>query len=230
MGRSMQRGIFITGTDTGVGKTYVAAGIAEALRAKGLNVGVMKPVETGCRLRSGKLIPADVIRLVRAASSNDPIALINPYRFRQPLAPAVAARFEGKRILVSRIMHAYRTLLRKHDFMIIEGAGGIMVPLTRNYLFLDLARSIGLPVMIVARPGLGTINHTLLTIDVLRERGISTSGVVINHTNKKQLGLAEETSPGMIEKISQVPVLGTVPYEATDFSNIVERLHEIVRR
>ncbi len=228
MGRSMQRGIFITGTDTGVGKTYVAAGIAAALRAQGANVGVMKPVETGCRLRSGRLIPADAVNLFRAAGSNDPIALINPYRLRKPLAPSVAARLEGKRILVSRIMHAYRTLLRRHDFMIIEGAGGIMVPLTRNYLFLDLARSIGLPVVIVARPGLGTINHTLLTIEVLRERGISTAGVVLNQTNKKRPGLAEETNPGVIEKITQVPVLGTVPYDASDFSNVVERLHEIV--
>jgi dethiobiotin synthetase len=221
---NVDRGIFITGTDTGVGKTYVAAGIAAALRSRGANVGVMKPVETGCRIRSGALIPADALRLVRAARAHDPLALINPYRFRKPLAPSVAAALEGKKIQVSRIMHAYRTLLRRHDFMIIEGAGGIMVPLARNYLYLDLARSIGLPVVVVARPGLGTINHTLLTVAALGERGISIAGVVINYSDDRKPGLAEETSPGAIEKISRVPVLGTVPYGACDFNKIVERL------
>ena len=227
--KNMQRGIFVTGTDTGVGKTYVASGIAATLRARGVNVGVMKPAETGCRTRSGDLIAADAIRLARAAGAHDPLSLINPYRFHRSLAPSVAADLEGKTVRITRIMTAYRVLVRRHDFMIIEGAGGIMVPLSRNYLYLDLAQAIGLPVVIVARPGLGTINHTLLTVAALRERGISTAGVVINYTDKKRQGPAEDTNPGMIEKMSRVPVLDIVPYEASDFSNVVERLHGIVR-
>jgi dethiobiotin synthetase len=221
---SMIKGIFITGTDTGVGKTYVASGIAASLRAQGVNVGVMKPVETGCRIRSGELIPADATRLARAAGSHDPLTLINPYRFRKPLAPSVAAELEGKKIHAIRITNAYRVLVRRHDFIIIEGAGGIMVPLSRNYLYLDLARAIGLPVLVVARPGLGTINHSLLTIAALKERGISIAGVVINYSDKRRPGPAEKTSPGEIEKISRVPVLGIVPYRAREFSSIVERL------
>ncbi len=220
----MVKGIFITGTDTGVGKTYVASGIAASLRAKGVNVGVMKPAETGCRIRAGDLIPADAIRLAKAADAHDTLMLINPYRFRKPLAPFVAAELEGKKIEVSRIMNAYRALVRRHDFMIIEGAGGIMVPLSRNYLYLDLARAIGLPVVVVARPGLGTINHTLLTVAALKERGISIAGVVINYSDKRRQGPAERTSPGVIEKISRVPVLGIVPYRAREFSSIVKHL------
>jgi dethiobiotin synthetase len=220
----MVKGIFITGTDTGVGKTYVASGIAASLKAQGVNVGVMKPAETGCRKRSGDLMPADAIRLARAAGAHDSLALINPYRFRKPLAPSVAAELEGKKIQESRIMNAYRALVRKHDFMIIEGAGGIMVPLSRNYLYLDLAQAIGLPVVVVARPGLGTINHTLLTVAALRERGIAIAGVVINYSDKRRPGPVEKTSPGVIEKISRVPVLGIVPYRACEFSSIVEHL------
>jgi dethiobiotin synthetase len=220
----MHRGIFITGTDTGVGKTYVAAGIAAVLRSHGVNVGVMKPAETGCRMRSGALIPADAIRLAKAAGAHDSLPLINPYRFRKPLAPSVAAELEGKNIRVSRLMHVYRTLLRRHDFMIIEGAGGIMVPLSHSYLYLDLATALGLPVLIVARPGLGTINHTLLTISALRERGLSIAGIVINYSDNRRPGLAEKTSPRVIEKISRVPVLGIVQYQTREFSSIVEHL------
>ena len=220
----MAKGIFITGTDTGVGKTYVATGIAASLRAQGVNIGVMKPAETGCRIRSGDLIPSDAISLAKAAGAHDPLTLINPYRFRKPLAPSVAAELEGKKIQKSRIMNAYRTLARRHDFMIIEGAGGIMVPLSEYYLNLDLARAIGLPVVVVARPGLGTINHTLLTIAALKERGISIAGVVINYSDKRRQGTAERTSPEEIEKISRVPVLGVVPYRAREFSGIIEQL------
>jgi len=221
---SMVKGIFITGTDTGVGKTYVASGIADSLRAQGVNVGVMKPAETGCRIRSGDLIPADAIRLARAAGARDPLTLINPYRFRKPLAPAVAAELEGKKIQASMIMKAYRALVRRHDFMIIEGAGGIMVPLSLNYLYLDLAQAIGLPVVVVARPGLGTINHTLLTVAALKERGTPIAGVVINYSDKRRPGLAEKTSPRVLEKISRVPVLGVVQYQTDEFGSIVEHL------
>ena len=221
---SMERGIFVTGTDTGVGKTYVAAGIAKEFRSQGVNVGVMKPVETGCRTRSGVLFPVDAVRLTEAAGARDPLQLINPYRFRRPLAPSVAAEIEGKKILVSRIMNAYCTLQKRHEFMIIEGAGGIMVPLSGNYLFLDLARAIGLPVVVVARPGLGTINHSLLTISSLSERGLSIAGLVINYSDNRRPGIAEKTSPRAINKISGIPVLGIVRYQTSEFGSIVMHL------
>ena len=99
---TMSKGIFITGTDTGVGKTYVAAGLATALRLQGVNVGVMKPAETGCAVRKGRLVPSDALKLMRAAEASDPLSLVNPYRFRKPFAPSVAAEMERKRSILKR--------------------------------------------------------------------------------------------------------------------------------
>lgn len=218
----MTKGIFITGTDTGVGKTHVGAGIASALRKLGVDVGVMKPVETGCRRRGGELIPADAVALMKAAGSRDPLDLINPYRFPKPLAPPVAARLEGKKIERKRVLAAYRTLKQRHDFMLVEGAGGIMVPLSDEYLYLDLARDLKLPVLIVARPSLGTINHTLLTVMALRSAKVTIAGIVINHSEKRRSGLAERTSPGVIEEISGVKISGIVRHGTQDLQGIVK--------
>lgn len=222
----MIKGIFITGTDTGVGKTYVATGIAKALRSAKIDVGVMKPAETGCSVRSGKLLPADAQALIRAAVVRDPLSLVNPYRFQAPVAPSVAAELERKKIDPERVLRSFRTLSQRHPFMIVEGAGGIMVPLAEGYLFLDLAEAMGLPMVIVARPGLGTINHTLLTIEALRSRGLVIAGVVINHRLGLKEGLAEATSPGVLQDISGVPILGTIPYRHRTFDELVKKLKE----
>ncbi|MDH4164414.1 MAG: dethiobiotin synthase [Nitrospirota bacterium] len=206
------KGIFITGTDTGVGKTYVACGVASELRRIGVDVGVMKPAESGCRSRRGSLIPADAISLAKAADAADHLDLINPYRFREPLAPAVAARLERKRIDLNVILRSFQTLATNHDFMLVEGAGGIMVPLTRRLTFLDLAVTIGLPVLIVARPNLGTINHTLLTVEALRQRSVPILGISINDSSGNQHGLAEHTSPSVIARMSGVSVLENIGF------------------
>lgn len=218
--RAMMKGIFITGTDTGVGKTYVAAGIAAELRRRGVDVGVMKPAETGCKIRGGRLVPADALLLMKSAGVSDPLSLVNPCRFRMPLAPAVAAKLEGKKIDIDKILDDFRTLSQKHDFMIVEGAGGIMVPLSGQYLYLDLAADLGLPAVIVSRPDLGTINHTLLTVSALREKEIPVRGIVINHARSGKNGMAEKTNTGVIESLSKVKILGITAYGCRDFSNI----------
>ena len=220
----MLNGIFITGTDTGVGKTYVAAGLAAAFRERGKDVGVMKPAETGCTARAGKLVPKDALRLIQASGARDALGLVNPYRFRPPLAPFVAAEINGIKIEPKKIIQAYRTLSRRHDFMIVEGAGGIMVPLSGKYLFLDLAREMKLPVVIVARPGLGTINHTLLTITALRTQGIAIAGVVFNYTQEQHIGPAEETNPLVIASLSGINILGILHYKTKVFDLIVDKL------
>ncbi len=220
----MDKGIFITGTDTGVGKTYVAAGIAAALRSAGVDVGVMKPAETGCRTRNGRLVPSDAVRLTNAAGVRDSLSLINPYRFREPLAPAVAAGLEGRKINPGRILDAFHKLCRKHEFMIVEGAGGIMVPLSERYLYLDLAKALGLPVVVVARPGLGTINHTLLTVSALEKRGLTIAGIIINYSRKYRCGAAEKTSPAVIGKITGAPILGMLRYDAREFESLAQSL------
>ncbi len=222
--KQYQQGLFITGTDTDVGKTYVACGIANELRERGIDVGVMKPVETGCRSKKGVLVPADALALAQAAAVKDPLDLVNPYRFRNPLAPAVAASLEGNAVRIERIRKAFRELQKRHGSLLVEGAGGILVPLTRKLSFIDLAKMLDLPVLVVARPGLGTINHTLLTLAALRTHGVPIAGVVINHALAGKSGLAERTSPAVIEKRSGVPLLGTVRHDDCDFSGICDSL------
>ena len=222
----MSSGIFITGTDTGVGKTYIGTGIASALRMQGIDVGVMKPAETGCPVRRVNLMPNDTLALMRAAGVKDPLDLVNPYRFRAPLAPSVAAVHEEMPIDMRRLVAAFRKLEGRHQFMIVEGAGGILVPLTARRSFLDLAELLGLPVLIVARPGLGTINHTLLTVMALNQRKLPIAGIVINCSLNQRAGEAERSNPGVIERRSGVPIVGIVRHGQKDLSGLAHRLIE----
>lgn len=205
-------GIFITATDTGVGKTFVSAGIASALKNRGINTGVMKPVHTGCRQKSGKLIPEDTLYLMKAASIDDPIELVTPYMFREPVAPSVAAEKTNTVISVEKIIKSYKALCRHHEYMIVEGIGGIMVPIKNGIYVADLIKKLDLPAIIITRPDLGTINHTLLTIDYMKNRKIQIKGVVINHTTKRKKTLAEKTCSGTIEKHSGIAVIGVIPF------------------
>jgi dethiobiotin synthetase len=220
----VNKGIFVTGTDTGVGKTYVSTGIARALTCRGVDVGVMKPAETGCRMRAGRMMPADALQLMKSACVKDPLSLVNPYRFRRPLAPAIAAELEKKTIDPAKIINAFQLLSMRHDFMIVEGAGGIMVPLYGTYTYLDLAKKLGIPVLIVARPGLGTINHTLLTIAALTGRKIEIAGIVINYALDQTAGVCEKTSPAMIAKMSNVQITGIIPYGSRRFDDLLDEI------
>jgi len=208
----MHKGIFITGTDTGVGKTFVATGLLKVLRGLGHDVCPMKPLETGCGFKKGELVPEDTLKLIKAAQVNEPLDLINPYRFRRPLAPAVAAEAEGRIISRKRIISSYRKLSNRHDLIIVEGAGGIMVPVQRKYLIIDLVKELNLPMLIIARPGLGTLNHTLLTLEAAKNRGIEIAGVIITCSSKIKYDASVQTNPEVIERLGGIPVLGIVPY------------------
>lgn len=208
----MNKGIFITGTDTGVGKTFVSIGLLQAFKEMGFSVCPMKPVETGCRINGGKLIPLDTLKLMDASGVKEPIEVVNPYRFKPSLAPAVAAELEEAVIKRSRIISSYKKLSNKYDITIVEGAGGIMVPVYKRYLYLELIKDLDIPVIIVSRPGLGTINHTLLTIRTAQSRGIKILGVIINYAAKIKKSLSEKTNPEVIEQLGGAPVLGIVPY------------------
>ncbi len=220
----MNKGIFVTGTDTGVGKTFVATGFIRAMKERGINVCPMKPVESGCRVSKGELVPADAMALLKVSGVNESVDMINPYRMKHPLAPSVAAEIEEVRINRKKIISAYTRLSKKYDFTIVEGAGGIMVPIYKKHLFLDLALDLALPVVIVARPGLGTINHTLLTIEVIRSKGLDVTGVIFNCTEKATKGIAEKTNPGVIEKLSGVPVLGIIPFSVNSDNRNTRKL------
>lgn len=218
----MNKGIFITGTDTGVGKTFIICGLLRTFNKMGINTCPMKPVETGCKARKNKLVPADTVKLIRASGTNESMDLINPYRLKHPLAPAVSAELEGVKIQKKIILSAYKSLLNKYDITLVEGAGGIMVPVYKNYLIIDLIKDMDVPLIIVARPGLGTINHSLLTIKAAREKGINIKGVIINHAAKAKKGLAKKTNSEVIEKLGKVSVLGIVPYSGNAGASVLK--------
>lgn len=203
------RGIFVTGTDTGVGKTIAAATLARLLRLNGVNVGVMKPVTSGCRDDHGELISEDAELLCEAAGIQCG-ADIAPYCLREPLAPAEAAKIDGVRIDFARIREAFDRLAAIHDYVIVEGAGGLMVPLSGGLLIADLAREIGLPLLVVARPGLGTINHTVLTCFAAQQMGLRVAGVIVNGM-PEQPDSAEKSAPHQIGSLCGAPVLGVWP-------------------
>lgn len=190
----------------------------------GYSVCPVKPVETGCIIRHTKLIAKDTRQLIRASGVNEPVESINPYRLQHPLAPSVAAGLEGVVIQKQKILSACRDLSERYDIVVVEGAGGIMVPVYRRYLFLDLIKDLGLPIVIVARPGLGTINHTLLTVAAAKSRGIALAGVILNYAHATRKGLSERTNLPVIEALGGVPVLGVVPHQKDFFSPEMKKI------
>lgn len=174
---------FITATDTGAGKTFVASALAKALKNRGIDAGVMKPVESGCAPVEGKLVPEDAEALKKASGSTDPLGMICPYMFKEPLSPHLAARLSGTEVDLDEIKRVYIELSKRHEVMIVEGAGGILAPLTDAKTVADLALLLALPVIIVAPSRLGVINHTLLTIEAARSRGLDVRAVVLNNTS-----------------------------------------------
>jgi dethiobiotin synthetase len=205
------RGIFVTGTDTNVGKTLVAAGLTYALRQRGIKAGYFKPVQSGCPEQGGRLVPTDARVAQELANLPESLNLLTPITLRLPLAPGVAAARDDVKVDLERVAAAFRELAGRYDFLVVEGAGGLYVPLVdNNFLVLDLARWLNLPILVVARAGLGTINHTALTVLAARQAGLAVAGVILNRCSASP-GLAEQTNPEVIEAITGVPILGRVP-------------------
>ena len=212
MSAGISQGFFITGTDTGVGKTVVAAGLAALFKKNGLDAGVMKPIQTGCASRRGERIAVDARFLLQAAGADDPIDEVCPYRFKIPAAPLVAAEYENKTVDLDRIEDAYRRLSSRHRIMVVEGIGGLLAPISSTATVMDLALRLKLPLIIVAHTRLGTLNHTLLTVRAAQQGGLGITGVIFNRTGRAPGGLAERTNPEVFSRLSSVPVLGTIPY------------------
>lgn len=202
---SMTRGIFVTGTGTEIGKTVIAGGLAAVLKQTGIDVGVMKPISTGDT--------TDAQFLKHAAQVDDELSVINPIFLRHPLAPSVAARIEDRDIDLRSVETAFATLGKRYDFVIVEGVGGIAVPIRDNFLVVQLIQQLQLPILIVATTGLGTLNHTLLTVAFAQQFNIQIAGIVLNGLRQETAGLAEATNPVEIEKLTGVPVIGVVPYK-----------------
>lgn len=207
----MAKGIFITGTDTGVGKTVIAGAIVRVLKRKGLKVGVMKPVETGCTKEGDVLIPSDGEFLKYMADLDISINEITPYRFETPVAPLVASEVEGRYINPEKILEAYKTLTRKFDFVIVEGIGGLMVPINEGLFVADLVSYMGIPLVIVSINKLGTINHTFLTVDSARSKGLDIKGLIVNDMRQGD-DISADSNISVIKRLIDVPVVGVFPF------------------
>lgn len=214
-----RRGLFITGTDTGVGKTRVAAGMAAALRrlsAEGrfpaTEIRVWKPVQTGV-LSAGDR-DADSFRLAAEGGLAQNPRDIATLTYAEPLAPWMAARRAGETIDYAALLADGRRRMGDGDFLLVEGAGGLAVPITDTKLIAHLAADLGLPTLIVARAGLGTVNHTLLTVAMARHYGIRVAGIVLNggtvHVEADRLSVEENAE--MIAAFGEVPVAGILPW------------------
>ncbi len=204
-------GVFVTGTDTNVGKTWIAAGLTAVLRRWGLSVCYFKPVQSGCPEENGRLIPTDARFARELAGLEEPLERLTPITLGLPLAPGVAAAREGVEVDLERIARAQQELAGRYDLLVTEGAGGLYVPLRgTDFLVLDMIRWLHQPLIVVARPGLGTINHTVMTVKAAQQAGLPVAGVVINRYPQRP-SLAEKTNPEVIAALTEVPILGKVP-------------------
>jgi dethiobiotin synthetase len=203
--------LFVTGTDTGVGKTVVSTALARAFRDRGLRVGVLKPVETGWPASPGAEVATDGGRLREAAGDPESLAEIVPVRLAEPLAPAVAAERAGVRIDVDDLVERAREKARRVDLLLLEGAGGLLVPLAPARTTLDLVAALGATVLVVAGNRLGVINHTLLTVERLAAANVPIVGVVLNRLGSSA-GLAESLNPGSLERLLGPRYLGELPW------------------
>lgn len=209
----MAIGIFVTGTDTGVGKTVVTGGLTGVLRKNGIKAAALKPVQTGGIESEGGLLSEDALFYRAAAGLPYSSRELNPCCLGPPLSPNVAARITGQVIDPHVLAEAYNRLAAENDFVLVEGAGGICVPLVDyHFTMADLARLLNTPLLVVARAGLGTINHTVLTVKYAQSAGIVVKGIIINGYREEQATLSERTNPEVIEGMTGVPVLGIVPY------------------
>ena len=200
------KGIFVTGTDTGVGKTVVAAAIAWNLTQAGKRVALMKPVQTGT-IVSG---PTDIEFVQKVLGADYSLDVSCPYMFSDPVAPLVASMLVGERIDIKKIKDSYSRLSSDNDFVIVEGAGGLLVPILEDYFMSDLALDLDLPVLIVTRPNLGTLNHTFLTLESAKKRGLDVAGIVISNFPWDP-GLPEQTNPELILSMTGDNILGVIP-------------------
>jgi dethiobiotin synthetase len=211
-------GLFVVGTDTGVGKTVVASAIAGLLVAQGHRVGVLKPVATGASRENGEWESDDGEALLDALAERAPRDRVVPLAFEPPLAPPVAARCAGETLAWEDVERATSDALQwwhsRADVMVVEGVGGLLCPLAEGATVADLAVSLDYPLVVVARRGLGTLNHTLLTVEAARLRGLRIAGVLLNGAEPTANPLAEATNRAeLARRLEGVPVLAELPHE-----------------
>lgn len=204
----MKQGFFVTGTDTEVGKTVISVGLIHALQQQGLTVAAMKPIASGCQMTTDGLRNDDALALQQAADIKVDYQAVNPYAFEPAIAPHIAAQQAGVSIDLTRLLKGYQQLKSISDAVVVEGAGGWLVPLNDNQSIADLAAKIELPVVLVVAIKLGCINHALLTADSIRATGLDLAGWVANDF------LDDDQHDEIIQSIKariNAPYLGVVP-------------------
>ena len=206
-------GLFVTGTDIGVGKTVIAGAIARILVNNGLKAGVFKPVATGCHRSWDGVVSRDTEFLSYCANSDLSLTTITPVAYLTAAGPFVSAIREKKPIDFDKIAAAYKQICQNSDLVIVEGIGGVRVPLTPQFDLLDLAVEFDLPTVIVARSDPGTVNHTLMTIDCVRSAKLKIAGVVINSYDGTEATIVEDTAGRLIAQFGNVSILAEVPFD-----------------
>lgn len=209
-------GLFVVGTDTNVGKTYVVAQLARLLREEGVSVGIYKPACSGARRDpSGQALWDDVEAHFDAMEGEFPRERICPQCFLEPVAPPVAARCEGRAVDDDLLVAGAEWWMGRVDVLLVEGAGGLLSPLSASSTVADVADQLGFPLLLIAHWRLGTLNQTLLTLEVAEGRGLTTSGVILNAVHPGVPGLAERTNAEELRSRTAVPILGVLPYEGS---------------
>jgi len=218
---SLKRGFFVTGTDTGVGKTHTTALITLALRSAHVDAVAMKPFCCGER--------DDAEILWRACEGAASIELINPVWLRAPAAPYAASLIENRALDLDTARGSYQQLAESHSTVLVEGVGGWRVPLTANFCASDFAQELGLPVLVVCSNRLGMLNHTQLTVDAIIAKGLYCAGVIINHTTPSGECPAVHTNAAVLEQLLPVPILGEIAYGARELPhNVLERIKALL--
>ncbi len=206
----MKQAYFVTGTDTGVGKTYVAYKLIQQYVAQGYKVVGMKPVAAGCEFVDGEWMNEDVLKLTQASNVKASRELINPYSFKEPIAPHIAAEKAGVEIEIEVIKQAFEALATMADIVIVEGAGGFLVPLNHRQSMADLAVALNIPMILVVGIKLGCINHALLTVEAIKARQLAMHGWVANEVDASMLAISENTAS--LSQLIQQPKLFSLAY------------------
>jgi len=202
------KSLFITGTDTDVGKTYIAAGLGVAFRKMGIDVGVMKPFAAGKAQKKGYK-SEDIVILSRAAMACDPEKLVNPQFFKIPASPYTAWKTLKTKPKVSTILSSFKKLTKLHDMILVEGMGGIMTPILKDYYITNLIKAMKIPTVIVTRSKVGTVNHTIMTVKMCEKYKIPVKGIIINNFEK---GYPVKELKRDLQNLTGIKVLGSIPF------------------
>lgn len=222
--QTMKKGFFITGTDTDVGKTFVTAGIVHQLRQQKMNAIPYKSVQSGAVFENGELVPTDITQVLNIAEVDADWREFCSYQFKTAVSPHLAADLEGVTILREKILVDFRSLEQKYDCVVAEGSGGVGVPIARDYFMYDLMKDLALPVIVVAKTGVGTINHTLLTVEFLRQKEVEVAGIIFNQYTGESY---EDDNIKVIEELTKVPTFGVVhKLETNDLHELREHFHK----